>query len=359
MADWSIWRALEEWRSKRHELDPIFARAGIAPELETMVNRVCVDLKRTPPTAPLVSGDPSRDGQELSRYHEGYYRHYDEPLYKVESLLRQPWVPEAAPQAALIQQEVARLRQQMKANPGKNPGFGTLEQLLQHYVLLDSPQHPVDAAVLQERRNQLIDLAGYPLLVQHALSDPYNDQVPPLASAEFRRQLAQKMEEYSATPWLHCRVVTNWYVTLALDAALSSKKRDAEDDVRIRVQLRRRWPSLSVLLPKFEQADQIWYLLLICGALFAIFTEIWWLAVALIIWLNLSLGGHRRERKLIERRRAHLVERAQVMKKVRDRFVQGQTSLEKLTFTLRQLDEHDEYFDPVVYTLLHLHQHEV
>lgn len=355
MADWSIWRALEEWRSKRHELDPIFAYAGINASLESQVNRICVDLKRTAPTPPLVTGDPSRDGEELARYHEGYYRHYDEALYKAEGLLRQPWVPEAAPQAQAIEQEIKRLRQQMRSSPGRNPGFAELEQMLQHYVNLDSPQFPVDKAVLQERQNQLIDVAGFPLLVQHALTDPYNDQIPPLMSGEFKQLLLEKTTAYLATPWLQTKVVTHWYITLALDAALGHKKRDATDDQRIRSQLKRRWPSLSILLPDFQHADQLWYLLLICLSLFAMFSEFWWGAGALMLWLYLSLGAHRRERKHIEQRREHLIERAQTMKKVRDRFVHGQISTDKLAFMFRQLDEHGEYFDPMAFDLLHLH----
>ncbi|WP_028453427.1 hypothetical protein [Chitinilyticum aquatile] len=355
MADWSIWRALEEWRSKRHELDPIFAYAGINSGLESLVNRICVDLKRTAPTPPLVSGDPSRDGEELARYHEGYYRHFDEALYKTEGLLRQPWVPEAAPQVEAIQQEILRLRQHMREHPGKNPGFGELEQLLLHYVNLDNPRFPVDKAMLQERRDQLIDIAGFPLLVQHALTDPYNDQIPPLISADFRQMLVDKTAAYLATPWLQTKVVTHWYITLALDAALVSKKRDATDDQRIRSQLKRRWPSLSVILPDFQHADQLWYLLLICLSLFAMFTETWWAAGGLMFWLYLSLGAHRRERKHIEIRREHLIERAQTMKKVRDRFASGQISLSKLGFMFRQLDEHGEYFDAVTFDLLHLH----
>jgi hypothetical protein len=43
---------------------------------------------------------------------------------------------------------------------------------------------------------------------------------------------------------------------------------------------------------------------------------------------------------------------------VRDRFVTGQTSLEKLAFQLRQLDEKGEVFGDEVYQLLSLHQHE-
>src|SRR5690606_33932446 len=104
--DWSLWRALEEWRNKRHELEPLFATAGVPGEIEAMVNRVVVDLKRAPPTPPLVSGDKQRDAEELNRYHEGYFRHYDDSFYKVEAMLALPWVPEMQPLAEAIREEL-------------------------------------------------------------------------------------------------------------------------------------------------------------------------------------------------------------------------------------------------------------
>lgn len=358
MADWSIWQALEEWRNKRHELDPVFARAGVAPELDSMANRIGLDLRRSPPTRPLLSGDKARDEEEIGRYNEAYFRHYDEPLDKVEGLLRRPWVPEAGPIADLVRQEVARLRGLMREQPGTHPQFDALDVLLQHYLRLDHPALMIDPEVLSARRRLLIDVAGYPLQVQNALKDPYNDSVPPLSSSLFREQLHEKMAAYLAETWLHSRVITHWYISLALDAALARKKRDATDDSRIASMMKRRWPALSVLTPGFDQADQIWYLLLTLIAICCLFFEFWWVAGGLIFWLYLSVGGHQRERKEIEARRGQLAARATSMKNTRDRFAHNQITLERLVPQLRQLDEHGEYFDDTVFALLNLHQQE-
>ena len=358
MADWSIWQALEEWRNKRHELDPVFARAGVAPELDSMANRIALDLRRSPPTRPLLSGDKSHDEAELGRYNAAYFRHYDGPLDEVETLLRRPWVPEAGPIADLVRQEVARLRGLLREHPGTHPQFDELDALLQHYLRLDHPALMLNPDVLTARRRLLIDVAGYPLQVQKALKDPYNDSVPPISSQQFHDSLHEKMAEYLATTWLHSRVITHWYISLALDSALARKKRDATDDSRIASAMKRRWPTLSVMLPGFDQADQIWYLLLTLIAICCLFLEFWWVAGGLIFWLYLSVGGHQRERKEIEARRGQLVARATSMKNARDRFVQNQVTLERLAFQLRQLDEQGEYFDDTVFALLNLHQQE-
>ncbi|KAF0812746.1 hypothetical protein IGB42_02586 [Andreprevotia sp. IGB-42] len=358
MAEWSIWRALEDWRSKKHELDPVFARAGIANELQTQVNRIALDLRRSPPTPPLVSGDEHRDREEVGRYREGFYRHYDETLYKVDTLLSHAWVPEAAPIADEVRAELARVRASLRANPGKLPDFDQLEALLGHYVRLDHPQHPIPDELLELRRRALIDIAGYPLTVQHAVSEPYNDSVPPLASGEFKQQFAEHLQAYLGNAWLHSPIVTQWYATLALDAALASKKRDAADESRIVAMLEGRWPSLSRWMPGVEHADQIWYLMIVCITIGALFMEWWLLAIPTMIWLVLSKGAHQRERKQIERKREQIAARAMMMKKVRDRFKTGHTSLEKLAYQLRQLDESGEYFNDTLYDVLKLHHHD-
>ncbi|WP_028449952.1 MULTISPECIES: hypothetical protein [Chitinibacter] len=357
MADWSIWKTLEEWRSKRHELDPVFARAGVAPELETLANRIAIDLRRSPPTKPLLSGETDRDDKAMSMYFEAYYQHFDEPLYKVESLVRMPWVPEAEASGRAILAEVERIRKEMRTHPGTHPPFEPLDQLIQHYLRLDDPDLNLPTDVLAQRRNQLIDIAGYPLLVQHTIKTPYDDSIPPLSSPAFRDQLHEKMQQYLDQPWLHCRVITQWYLSLALDAALAHKKHDATDDARIRSMLKRRWPTASVLFPELEHIDQVWYLLLALGAIVTLLMELWWFAVPLLLWLNLSVGGHRREHKEMETRRAQLVSRAQSLKKARDRFSHQQLPLERLAPILRQLDEQGEYFDDRVFALIALHQY--
>ncbi|SFN11886.1 hypothetical protein SAMN05660284_00568 [Formivibrio citricus] len=358
MADWSIWKALEDWRGRRHELAPVFARAGVAPDVESAINMVCVNLKRHPPTPPLVTGDKTRDEESVGMYHAGFYRHFDESFYRAESLLQLSWVPEVAPLGERIRAEIVRLRQALREHPGKNPGTDGLEKLLRQYGNLDFPDMPQLAGILSERRRQLIDVAGYPLLVQHALTDPCNDDIPPLTSAEFRLELMARMRAYKETEWLHNRVITNAYVTLALEMALAHKRLDVIDDARVARLLKNRWPSLSVLLPEFDQADQVWYLLLTILTLCLIFMEMWVLVVPLILWLNLSLGAHRREKREIEARRGQLLARMKSMKRTKDRFTSGSISLEKLAFQLRQLDENDEYFDDTVYELTGLHQHE-
>lgn len=358
MADWSIWKALEEWRNRRHELDPIFAGAGIAPEVESAVNLVCVNLKRQSPTPPLVTGDKMRDEEEFGRYHAAFYRHFDDSFQRAENLLRLPWVPEAAPVAEKVRVEIQRLRQVLHAHPGRNPGCSELENLLRHYVDLNLPGQAQLADLIALRRKQMVEVAGYPLLVQHALSDPYNDVVPPLSSAEFREELSRRMQVYRDTGWLHNRVITQAYVTLALDAAHACRKLEAVDDRHLARQIGFRWPALSVVWPGFEQADQLWYLLLIVVATAAILMEVWWLALPLMLWLNLSIGAHRREKREIEAKREQVIAGLRTMKRTRDRFASGQVSLEKLAFQMRQLDGAGEYFQDIVYELAGLHQHE-
>ncbi len=224
MADWSVWKALEDWRGRKHELDPLFAAAGIAPELDSMVTRVLVDLRRAPPTAPLLTGDKTRDETEFGRFHEAYFRYYDDSLQKVESLLQHAWVPEAEPIAKEIRAELGRMRKAMEESPGKVPSFEKLEVLLRHYVRLDHPQHPVPEGILAERRRALVDVAGYPLLVQHAAAQTFSEMVPPLVTPEFRQQLQERIQAYLQTPWLHTRLVSQWFVTTVLDAALARKK---------------------------------------------------------------------------------------------------------------------------------------
>ncbi|HSC79524.1 MAG TPA: hypothetical protein VLC08_04160 [Chitinolyticbacter sp.] len=357
-ADWSLWRALEDWRAKRHELEPLFATAGVPGELESLVNRVLVDLRRSPPTAPLVSGDTQRDIEERARYHEGFYRHYDDSFYKVETMLALPWVPEMQALAGAIREELAALREAFQTQPGRKPDFARLEGLLQHYVKLDHPELPLPEGLLEGRRRGLTEIAGYPLLVQHALKDPYSDAVPPLTSNAFRDEFAARARAYLDTTWLHNTVVTQWYVALALDAGLARKKRDATDHARLARLLKRRWPTLSILIPGFEQADQVWYLLLSGLTFLALFAE-WWIAAGVLItWLSLSIGAHRAEKKQIDAHRASLVAQAATMKRVRDRFVAGLIPPGKLAFQLRQLDEAGEYYDEAVYALLGQHNYD-
>ncbi len=357
MSDWSVWKALEDWRSRKHELDPMFAAAGVAPELESMVSRVLVDVRRAPPTPPLQSGNKPQDDDEYRRYTEAFYRHYDDSLFKAESLLRHAWVPEAEPLARNVRTEVARLRQAMSANPGKLPDFTRLEVLLGHYLKLDDPALPINPQMLAARKQTLIEVAGYPLLVQHSQSHQFNDLLPPLASSSFEADFYQHLQTYLETPWLHSRLISQWYATVVVDMAIARRKRDAVDDERIRESLDWRWPAPSVWLKDFDQADQMWYLVLVIIAISALFMEWWWLAFALIVWMNLSLGAFRREQKEIERRRAHIVARLHLLKKVRDRFANGHTPLERLETQLHQLDENGDLLNERVLQLLRLHQH--
>ncbi|GHD65739.1 hypothetical protein [Jeongeupia chitinilytica] len=358
MTDWTIWQALDDWRSRRRELEPVFAQAGIAPELESQVNRILVDLKRQPPTPPLVSGDRQRDEEERSRYNAAFVRHYDESLFKAESLVRLPWVPEASPIGEAIVAEVARLRATLQSSPGEAPDFADLEALLGHYLRLDHPQLTISPELLAERRRQIADVAGWPLLVQRSTAQPFNDVVPPIGTEAFREAFYAQLDLYLATPWLHCKIVSQWYATLALDAVLMRKKREAGDDAFVAATFKHRWPSLSVLLPQLEMADQIWYLTLIIAAIVALFGEYWLVAVPLILWLNLSVGAHRRQRKRVEQRREELVARAQMLKKVRDRFAAGMSTPDRLAHQLRQLDPGDETFGASFYALLRLQSRE-
>lgn len=358
MAEWSVWKALEEWRNRRHELAPLFAMVGIAPEVASAVNLVCVNLHRQTPTPPLLTGEKTRDEEEFGRFYEGYYRHFDDSFSRAESLLRYAWVPEAKPLAEKIRAEINHLRQVLREHPGRNPGCDKLEKLLQQYVALDFSDAPQLADVLAQRRRQLTEVAGYPLLVQHALVDSSNHSVPPLASVAFRQALFDRMRVYQKTPWLHNRILTNAYVLLALDSAFAGKKRDALSDARLAERLQHRWPTLSILFSDWEQVDQLWYLALTVLALCALFLEVWWAALLIIIWLNLSIGMHRRERKEIEAMRAQLAERLRLMKRMRDRFSAGLVMLEQLVFQLRQIEDAQECFDDIVFELADIHQHE-
>ena len=358
MADWSIWKALEEWRNRRHELDPLFARAGVAPEIESAVNLVCVNLRRQTPTPPLVTGDKYRDEEEFGRFYQGYFRHFDDGFQRAETLLRLPWVPEAAPIAEQIHSEIAMLRQRLQENPGRNPGCGRLEVLLQQYASLNFSDLPQLADVLAQRKRELIDIAGYPLLVQHASADPAGNAMAPVSSAAFQQALAEKLNQYLNTPWLHNRVLSHAYMQMSMDSACSRSKSDVQDDTRLQSAVGHRWPTLSILLPGREHVDQLWYLLLAIFAITAVFLEMWWVAMPLIVWLNFSIGAHRRERQQIDAYRAELLRRYQGLKRLRDRFSAGQLSLESLVFQLRQSAEWQEYFDELVYELPLLHQHE-
>lgn len=358
MAAWSVWKALEDWRNKRHELDPIFAKAGFAPEIESMINRICVDLRRQAPTPPLISGDEMRDREVLAMYHEAFARQYSEGLYQTEAMLQVPWVPEAAPIAEAIRVEIARVRHALKEHPARNPGVEELEKLLRHYVKLDHPVLAVAESVLAVRRQEMAEIMAYPLMVQHAASESLSNRVPSLARPDFQREFARHVQMYQQTPWLQNRVVTHSYVTLALDSALARKRHEVLDDATLAQQLPRRWPAPSVLFPGMEQIDQIWYLLLGLVCLGSLLLEWWLLAVPVMIWLYVSMGAHKREKIRLEALRNQMASYLRAIKQVRDRFVANQTSLEKLAFQLRQLDERGEVFGEEVYALLTLHQHE-
>src|SRR5690606_14763752 len=131
--------------------------------------------------------------------HEGYFRHYDDSFYKVEAMLALPWVPEMQPLAEAIREELAALRARLREEPGQKPDFGRLEALLHHYQKLDHPELPLPEGLLEGRRRTLTDIAGYPLLVQHALKDPYSDEVPPLTSDAFREEFTAKAQSYIDT----------------------------------------------------------------------------------------------------------------------------------------------------------------
>ncbi|WP_410499273.1 hypothetical protein [Chitinibacter sp. S2-10] len=356
MADWSIWKTLEDWRSKRHELDPIFSYAGVSPELESLASGIATDLRRSPPTKPLVTGNHERDDRETTAYYEAFYQHFDDSLNKVESLIRLPWVPEAASTGQAVLAEVENLRRFMRANKGVRPEFDRLDQLIEQYIHLSDPNLNIPPELLQQRREKLVVLAGYPLTVQHSLRNPYDSAHSPLGSDDFRQELDEKIQQYISAEWLHCRIITNWYVSLVLDSALMAQKRDAANDERIRAMIKRRWPTLSLVMPGFEHIDQVWYMALSLGAIAGLLAELWLVAVPIVLWLNLSVAGHRRERKELDIRRGKLATRAQNLKSVRDRFAQGQLELSRLGPLIRQLDEKGEYFDESVFSLINLHQ---
>ena len=86
--------------------------------------------------------------------------------------------------------------------------------------------------------------------------------------------------------------------------------------------------------------------------------EWWLLAVPIVIWMYLSMGAHRREKQRISELREQMLSYVRAIKLEHDRFVANQTSLEKLAFQLRQLDEKGEVFQEDVFPLLSMHQHE-
>ncbi|XZG69545.1 hypothetical protein ACTSKR_12915 [Chitinibacteraceae bacterium HSL-7] len=353
-AEWSVWRALDEWRKKKRELDRPFAFAGVADDLDSALNRALVDLKRAPPTPPLVSGDTQFDEQEVLRYRQAFFRHYDESLYKIERALQMPWVPEMRPLAERVTTMIGLVRQQLISEPNRRPDLGPLETEVRHYLNLSHPELGIDDTVLAERRQLLADVAGFPLTVQHAQKKPLEHDLPLPGSSAFGDLLGTRIQSYLERDWLQCATVTQWYALLALDHALAHKLHDTQDRTFLTGQMTHRWPTLSMLLPDYAHADQLWYLVISCLTFFALFAEWWITGGVCALWLMLSIGAHRREKLKLEQVREHHVSIAATMKRLKSRFLTGAIGADRLALQLRQLDPAGRYYGEQVLALLRL-----
>ena len=82
------------------------------------------------------------------------------------------------------------------------------------------------------------------------------------------------------------------------------------------------------------------------------------LGQAQVLHDGVAHAAHRRERQQTEAHQVRLIRQYQGLRRLRDRFAAGQTGLEKLLFQLRQSPTWQEYFEPQLYDLATLHQHE-
>ncbi|PHV10226.1 hypothetical protein [Chitinimonas sp. BJB300] len=333
---WDVWRELDDLRQRHKELGAMFARIGVAPEFAQMANNLRLDLQRKPPTTPLATGERDKDAQAQEDYKRAFASHYEEVFFKVESFLRMPWPEETKFLVPGILHETENLRRALVRNPLVSPPLEKLDELIEEYSHLDNMDERLDRAAIEARRLQLIDVLGFPLMVRRQLAHPEWDLLPPLASDDYRQLLASKIGIYRQTDWLISKLFDKWYVALEFDAIWARLKRDANDRERIISQLKLNWPKLGNWAPDFPHADLVWYLLLVLGCVIALFTEWWWTAGALLIWLQLSVIIEKHHAQLVNKRRQALLLECGRFKRIRDQISSGKFDP---SLVLRQLKQ--------------------
>ncbi|MGQ5525195.1 hypothetical protein ACUHMQ_18300 [Chitinimonas sp. PSY-7] len=335
---WDVWRELDDLRQRHKELGPMFARVGVAPEFAQMANILRLDLQRKPPTQPLATGERDKDAQAQEDYKRAFSSHYEEVLFKAENFLRMPWPEETQFLAPGILQETESLRRALARNPLVSPPLDKLDALIEEYSNLDKIDERLDRDAIEARKQELIDVLGFPLLVRRQLAHPEWELLPPLASDDYRQLLASKIGNYRQAGWLSSKLFDKWYVALEFDAIWARLKRDANDRERIISQLKLNWPKLGNWAPDFPHADLIWYLMLVLACVIALFTEWWWTAGGLLIWLQLSVIIEKHHAQLVNKRRQALLLECGRFKRIRDQISSGKFDASQVLRQLKQFN---------------------
>ena len=320
---WDVWEELEELRLRQKELAPIFAQIGVAPELVQMANSIRLDLQRKPAAEPLMVGDRDKDAQALEEYERDFINHFEEIFFKINSILRMPWPPETKFMVAPILEEVEHLRRLLVKNSTTVPPLEKIDQLVQQYVSLDKLNDPKLHEAITRRKVELAEILGFPLIVRRQLAHPEWEILPSLASDDYSRLLASKIEQYRDAEWLQNVFFDKWLVALEFDAIWARLKRDSNDRQRIIDQLRLNWPKLGTWLPQFLHADLVWYLLLVIACLVAMIADWWFTAAFLVVWLTISVTVEKHHIELVNKRRQALLLECGRFKRLRDQIVSG------------------------------------
>ncbi len=333
---WDVWKELDDLRQGHKELTHIFARVGLSIEIAQMSNSLRLDLQRRPPAAPLMTGERDKDAQLVEEHKRLFQSHYEEIFFKIESFLHMPWLNEAAPMAAEVRTELEAQRRFLAKQPLTPPILDRLDELIVRYSSLEAMSDRIDKGPIEERRQLLIDVLGFPLTVKRQLAHPEWDLMPPLASDGYQQMLSSKMATYRQTDWLHNRLYDKWFVALEFDAIWARLKRDANDRQRIIGQLKLNWPKLGNWVPEFPHADLVWYLLLVLSTVVALFVEWWWTAAGLLVWLQLSVIVEKHHAQLVNKRRQALLLECGRFKRLRDQIATGKYDP---TWALRQIKQ--------------------
>lgn len=335
---WDIWKEIDELRQRYKELAPMFARIGIAPDFVQSANSLRLELQRRPPTAPLVTGERDKDAQAQEEYKKAFASHYEELFFKVESFLRLPWPPETQYLVPPILEEMDLQQRTLAKNPLVSPPLEKLDQMIEQYAHLEQLDDRLDRAAIEVRRQQLIDILGFPLIVRRQLAHPEWELLPHLASDGYQQLLNARIQTYRDVDWLHSKLFDKWYVALEFDAIWARLKRDANDRERIISQLKLNWPKLGNWAPDFPHADLVWYLLLVLLCVGALIAEWWWTAGGLLIWLQLSVIIEKHHAQLVIKRRQALLLECGRFKRIRDQISSGKFDASQVLRQLKQFN---------------------
>jgi len=335
---WDIWKELEELRNRHKEVWAMFARIGVAPEFASMANNLRLDLQRRPPVQPLLSGDRDKDSQMIEEFKRQFVAHFEEIFFKVENLVRMPWPVEAQFMVPAMLEEVEVQRRFLAKNPAMPPPLEKLDNLVEQFSTLDKMDARLDRVSIERRRDQLIEVLGFPLLVRRQLAHPEWELLPALASDEYREMLDSRMSLYRSSEWLQCKLYDKWFIALEFDAIWARLKRDSNDRERIISQLKLNWPKLGNWAPDFPHADLVWYLLLVMICIVALFAEWWWAAAALAVWLQLSVIIEKHHAQLVNKRRQALLLESGRFKRIRDQISSGKFDPGQVLRQLKQFN---------------------